>query len=81
MTPAGAVGTAFTGAHLIAVIVLLVVLWILAHAWVTATVQKYQIRMDARLENRRQYRAELAARRGPRIRGCRCDCHRLTVVR
>ena len=71
---------AFTGAHLIGVIVLLVALWIVAHAWATATVQKHQARMDARLENRRQYRAELIARRGPRIRGCRCDCHHLTVI-
>lgn len=73
--------TAFTGAHLIAVIVLVLVLWILARAWVTATVRKYQIREDARLENRRRYRAELIARRGPRIRGCACECHRLSAVR
>lgn len=72
---------AFTGAHLVGVIVLLVVLWIVARAWVTATVRQYQIAADTRLENRRRYRAELIARRGPRIRGCRCDCHHLSTVR
>lgn len=75
------IAATFSGAHLVAVIVLLVVLVVLVRAHVEITVRKYRAYLDTCADVRREYRAELAARRPPRIRGCTCDaCHNLTPV-
>lgn len=66
---------------LMAIVSVWVCVWIICRHLVIASHRRYLAHLDARLENRRRYRAELIARRGPRIRGCICECHRLSAVR
>lgn len=69
------------GAHLVSILSLLALAWMLLRAHVETAHRKHQADLDARLKLRREYRAELLARRGPRIRGCVCDCHHLSAIR
>lgn len=73
--------SAFTGAHLIAVIVLILVLVVLVRAYVEVQVRQHRAYLDICAQVRREVRAELAARRPPRVRGCVCTvCHNLAVT-
>lgn len=67
-----------TSNAIVLIAVVWVCVWILCRAVVDALHRRYVADLEARVEIRRQMRAELAARRPlVRIRGCTCECHHL----